>query len=725
MLRRLLFIWALCLASLASGQTPASKHPHSEASLISEAKAVAPLSKFWVGLRLKMDPSWHSYWINPGDSGTATSIKWQLPEGVTAGDIQWPYPEIIRQGPLASYGYSHEVILPMQISVPASAAIGSTLNLAGLAKWLICDPNQCLPAEQDVALDVQVQGAKQAEPSAEALIAGALQKLPLHDAGYNFSAEKSNEGYALLVSGSPQKRNDLYRRGFEFFALDSGVINHAAKQPVARKGDRSLRMSITRSEYATALSNPLRGVLVIKSNPPQAILVETPVAGVPVAEAKATTPASTPQGSITDTKAPIQSANQLTSGLAVLFALIGGMILNLMPCVFPVLALKVFGFVNQSGQDARKVRLQGLVFGAGVVVSFVALAVLLLVIRAAGQQLGWGFQLQSPIFVGVMALFMFAIGLNLLGVFEVGLAATRLGAVASGGSYGESFVTGILATIVATPCTAPFMGAALGYAFVRATKLEALIVFLAMGIGMALPYVLLASSPRLTAWLPRPGAWMETFKQITAFPMFATVIWLIWVFSLQTGNDGALLLLSAILVLSIGLWAYGRWSTVPHKSSTRWAATFAMVIFAIASVLVTMRGAAQTARAAAPIADDSEEAWQPYSTKKVEELRAAGRPIFIDFTAAWCLSCQVNKKLVLNTPEIEKEFTDRGVVTIRADWTNEDPEITKALASFGRSGVPLYVVYVPGAANPKVLPEVLTSDIVKDALKDIPRGSAK
>jgi thiol:disulfide interchange protein DsbD len=609
-------------------------------------------------------------------------------------------------------------------AISTNGRINGNIKLEGLAKWLICDPNVCLPAEQDVSIELPV-GLGKTESADAPLIRSFLAKVPKADAAWKFSADKTGAGYALAAESSAANLAQL-RKGAEFFALDSGVINHAASQPVSVSG-KSTKIALTKSEYASAPSNPLRGVLVLKTTPPQAILVEAPVAGVPVTVAKATTPASTSQSPATETKTPIKSANQLTSGLAVLFALIGGMILNLMPCVFPVLALKVFGFVNQSGQDARKVRLQGLVFGAGVVVSFVALAVLLLVIRAAGQQLGWGFQLQSPIFVGVMALFMFAIGLNLLGVFEVGLAATRLGAVASGGSYGESFVTGILATIVATPCTAPFMGAALGYAFVSATKLEALMVFLAMGIGMALPYVLLASSPKLTAWLPRPGAWMETFKQITAFPMFATVIWLVWVFSLQTGNDGALLLLSAILVLSIGLWAYGRWSAVTHKSSTRWAATFAMVVFAIASVLVTMRGAAQTARAAAPasISANSEEPWQPYSAKKVEELRATNRPIFIDFTAAWCLSCQVNKKLVLNSPEIIQEFADRGVVTIRADWTNEDPEITKALASFGRSGVPLYVVYVPGAANPKVLPEVLTSDIVKDALKDIPRGSAK
>lgn len=714
----------LCMCVVGYAQAPADKSPHSEASLISEAKTAPSGGTFWVGLKLKHEDNWHSYWVNPGDSGTATSIAWRLPPGVKAGDFQWTYPEKIVLGPLASYGYSHELILPIQITVPASIKAGSTLKLEGTAKWLICDPEVCLPAEQEVALSIPVGDSLVEDAAGATAIGKALQKVPELDFDYKVTATKSEKGYLLSIKGNPEKLLALYRGGMYFFALDPATINHAALQNVKQigsaKAPTELRMEIEKSEYATNLSNPLRGVMVINGFPTRAIVVEAPVEGVPLTPAKAAA-AQTSAGA----SQPVTSAEGLTTSVAVLFAFIGGMILNLMPCVFPVLALKVFGFVNHAGKDATKVRLQGLTFGAGVVLSFVALALALLAIRAAGQQLGWGFQLQSPVFVGVMSLFLFAIGLNLLGVFEVGLSATRLGAVAGSGSYGESFFTGVLATIVATPCTAPFMGAALGYAFVSATKTQAFLIFLSMGIGMALPYVLLASSPKLTAWLPRPGAWMETFKQVMAFPMFATVIWLVWVFSLQTGSDGTVLMLTALLVLSIGLWAYGRWSTAIHKSSTRWAATFAMVIFAIASVMVTTRGAAQRLPADEKVTATSKGGWEPYSAARVEELRASGKPVFIDFTAAWCLSCQVNKKLVLTKPENEKAFADRGVALVRADWTNEDPEITKALASFGRSGVPLYVLYQPGAAQPKILPEVLTSDILMDALKDIPLTSVK
>jgi thiol:disulfide interchange protein len=449
----------------------------------------------------------------------------------------------------------------------------------------------------------------------------------------------------------------------------------------------------------------IEGVLVL-ANEQRGLIVDTEVEDAKVAWA------SEPTVVAAAAAATATGAGGVSVVVALLFALVGGVILNLMPCVFPILSLKALGFAGRGG-DRAGMRRDGLMFGAGVVITFLAVAGLLMAVRASGAQVGWGYQLQSPAVVAALAALMFVIGMSLAGVFELGASLTRLG----GKGEGSAFLTGVLATMVATPCTAPFMGAAVGAALVR-PAMEGLAIFAALGVGMALPYVALSFWPALAARLPRPGRWMETFKQVLAFPMFGVAIWLVWVFGLQTGMGGATRLLFGLLLLAFAGWLIGRWPAVAITTQKR---LVTRALAGLALILAVVSGVAATNSEPAPAADvtDAKAAkWETWSAATVEEHRNAGRPVFVDFTAAWCISCQVNERVALETPSVQKAFTERNVALLKADWTRRDAEITNALASFGRSGVPLYVYYpADRAAEPVVLPAILTPALVLDALE--------
>ncbi|MFH1067498.1 MAG: protein-disulfide reductase DsbD domain-containing protein [bacterium] len=393
----------------------------------------------------------------------------------------------------------------------------------------------------------------------------------------------------------------------------------------------------------------------------------------------------------------------------ILFAFLGGLILNLMPCVFPVLSIKILGFINQSGNDARALRRHGLIFALGVLVSFWILAAILLALRAGGQELGWGFQLQSPRFVAFIALLFFLLSLNLLGVFEIGSSLIRLTSVTKLTGFADSFLSGVLAAVVATPCTAPFMGVALAFALAQ-PPLVSFAVFTALGGGLAAPYVILSCSPALLRFIPKPGAWMESFKQAMAFPLLAAVAWLVNVLGLQTGTRGVALFLLVLLLAALAAWIYGRWSA-PHRSAkTR---VFAVVIAACV-LAVSLLFAWNTNRPADAVK------WETFSPERLEELKKQGKPVFIDFTAAWCATCQVNEITALNSEKVQRKFKERGVVLLKADWTNHDPVVTRALASYGRSSVPFYVLYGTNPAfPPQILPELLTPSIVLKALEGL------
>ncbi len=710
------YIWLLLalMPLSAFAQEEEDTSPYSSAVLIAEQDAIQPGVPFTLGLHMRMDPGWHSYWQNPGDSGEATEIEWALPAGFTTGPMQWPFPESIDVPPLRSYGYSDEVLLMTEITPPADVQPGTSVELSGIAYWLICE-EICLPAEEAISLTLPVREAADDVAANASHFEEAHANLPVKDFNWFVAATRNTGSYVLQITPPGTFTDSL--EALYFFSAENTAIEHAAPQPLTRNGDTYL-LAMQQSEYATGPANRLQGVLVADAQAfgagARALAVD-----VLVQDARDIA-AGIPEGTTPD-----GSSNQSLLGWLAL-ALGGGLLLNLMPCVFPILSLKVLGFAEQSEAAASSIRKQGWWFGLGVLVSFWILAGLLLGLRAAGSQIGWGFQLQSPLFVAAMASLFFVIGLNLMGVFEIGLFTSRIGAKAHGESGQRAFMDGVLATLVATPCTAPFMGAALGAAIVLPTA-QALLIFTALGAGMALPYVLLANMPALVHKLPKPGAWMETLKQVLAFPMLATTIWLVWVFGNQTSVDGAALLLLGMLLIGAACWILGRWPAIQISTATRLtsrAIAIALAVLAFTSVyagtqFLPAAGAATGASSNAT----SDSVWQPFSQARVDALQAAGTPVFIDFTATWCITCQVNKRTTLNNKPVLDAFAQKGVTLFQADWTNEDPEITAALEKHGRSGVPMYVLDAGDGSSPILLPEILTESIVLEALANLPNAT--
>ena len=697
---------AVLTVSLLAGQPlysqePEDLSPHSDAQLVAEVNAIAPGQAFTAALLLLMDEGWHTYWVNPGDAGTPASIEWNLPPGFEAGPIQWPYPELIEAPPLMSYGYRDEVLLLVEITPPEDLALGRSVALEAGASWLICS-DICLPAEQQIRLQLLAAASAERDESWTGPIVAARDRLPMSVAGWEIRAERASAGYALHaipLNGEPAWLEDPY-----YFSRDEAVVSPAAPQLVSRSNG-SFTLNLQESSFSSGPATRLEGVLLAPEGEAWDEAGRFRALAVDVAVAQALGGGATQ---------PVSGAGSLTLVVALVFAFVGGLLLNLMPCVFPVLSIKVLGFVNQAGEDRFKAGKHGMAFGTGVILSFWALAAVVLLMRAGGSRLGWGFQLQSPAFVAAMAILLFAVALNLMGLFEVGTVLTRLGGrVARPQSYADSFSSGVLATLIATPCTAPFMGAALGFALTQPT-IQTMLIFGTLGLGMATPYVVMSFSPPLLRLLPRPGAWMETVRQLLAFPLFGTVIWLVWVFARQTGVNGAAHLLTALMMLSLATWILGRWQTGLIDTRTRLVSrTVALVALGL-----TVGLAARGTRAEA--AESGAVRWQPFSQELVQQLRVAGQPVFVDFTAAWCLSCQVNEQVVLASSVIEDAFAEHNVAGLKADWTRFDPAITSALESFGRSGVPLYVFYPADLArSPIVLPTILTKRGVLGVLQDV------
>lgn len=718
-LARALFALAFLLGGLVAQEPAKDTSPHSSAELVSEFSTVVPGEAFTLGLAMKLDPEWHSYWVNPGDAGLGTKIKWSDIKGATISEVIYPTPHYIPTPPLASYGYENEVMLLLDAVAPKTWKPGDTVTLKGQADFLVCR-EVCLPAREAVSVTLKVGGEVEENSNwalAFARTRAAMPK-PVSDAqGIFVRAAHADGGYLVaLKSAAPSDLKSIPVDRVRFFAQDTGVIQHAGEQ-TRNLADGELVLFAPISEYSKAPAERLRGLLALPENaswkPGEAIhalAFDVPVESL---------------GSIVMPAKPSSPGGGVPSSLFVILlsAFAGGMILNLMPCVFPVISLKIMNFVQQAGEDRGKIRSHGFVFAAGVLASFWALAGLLLALRAGGAQLGWGFQLQSPAFVAAMALLIFALGLSMAGVFEIGASLTRLGA-AGGRSegYGSSFFSGVLATVVATPCTAPFMGGALGYA-ISQPAWESMLVFTVLGAGMATPYVVLSLNPGLLKRLPRPGAWMETLKQVLSFPLFATVIWLVWVFGLQTGIDGATGLLAAMLFLGIAGWIVGRWNAYSISGPTRLATRILAALAIVAGLAFAWNASSYRAPAAAGSGSDAA-VWQPWSPAKVEALVAEGKPVFVDFTAAWCLTCQVNKRVVLHRDAVERAFQDRNVTLLVADWTNNDPVIATQLEALNRSGVPVYALYKSGAKDPVLLPEILTEGIVMEALADLPAHAA-
>ena len=690
----LIALYGACLPALAAAQGAVVTTPQVRAELVAHAPqgvgAGKPLS---LALRIQHQPHWHTYWKNPGDSGLPTLMEWQLPAGVSAGEIQWPTPKKLPLGPLVNYGYEGMLVLPVSVTVPAGFQ-GDSLAVKLRAEWLVCK-DVCIPESGEFDLAVPVNAATAAHA---ADFAAAREAAPVALPGVQGRAEVQGSSLVLKLSGLPTAWQG---REIAFFPETAGVIQNAAK-PAARWNGADWTAEVPLDPQRSASPESMPAVFTVPGEIAGAQLSLLVTGAWPAVSAPAPlAPDALPV--VTDTP-PIGLP------LAIAFALVGGLLLNLMPCVFPVLSLKVLGFAGHA-HDRRALLAGGLAYTVGVVLSFVALAGLLLALRAGGEQLGWGFQLQSPVVVAGLAALFTLIGLNLAGLFEVGsLLPDRLATAQMRHPLLDSGLTGVLAVAIAAPCTAPFMGASLGFA-VTLPAAQALTVFAALGLGMALPYLAASAFPAVARALPRPGAWMATFKTLMAFPMFATVVWLVWVLGQQVGIDGATALLGSLVVLSFAAWALGAPSHTRRVRGVLGGLAVVLLGLSLAWVGPALRAEPPAgAGASQPVS-----AWQSWSAERVAEGVAAGRPVFVDFTAAWCVTCQYNKRTTLADAAVVADFSAKNVLLLRADWTRRDAAITAELTRLGRSGVPVYAVYAPGAAGPKLLSEILTVDEVRGA----------
>jgi thiol:disulfide interchange protein len=701
------------IAVVGDGGPGPAKAQHLTAELVSLGPAIAPGGMQEVGLLLTMEENWHVYWVNAGDSGEPPKIKWTLPAGVTAGAMQFPIPERLPLGPLMDFGYEDIVAFPVTISAAANLKPGP-VHLNAQVDWLVC-AQVCIPGKAHLGIDLTVQpGALRIDqlPKVGALgeAMGLIPKaLP---AGMKFGVTGGKQDFVLtLMDGKRETSAEFYP--FDHDPTD--VIANAAEQTVEPLSD-GVRLRVRRSPDLTALPATLHGVVRLSDE--VAYDVTAPVVAGEVAAAAGGGSNAPPSGGA--------GASSVTTLGAIGLAFVGGIILNLMPCVFPVLFLKGLALVQSSTHERSELRKHGLVYALGILVSFWAIVAVLLVVRAGGSHAGWGFQLQSPVFLAVLASGIFFFALSLAGQFDIGLSLTSVGGeLAQKQGYAGSFFTGVLATVVATPCTAPLMGAAIGFALAQSAGVT-FAVFTALALGLAAPYLALSFQPAWTKVLPRPGAWMEIFKQITAAIFFGTAIWLAWVYgqlySAEDGVNEVALLLACFLVLAIAGWALGKW---PGK----WGSGIAAVVLIGVGLAIplsqvkdagaaTVSSSVSAGSSGAVGSGDAGLVWTPYSAQALATARAAGHPVFIDFTAAWCLSCKFNERVVLKSDDVEKALREHGVVTMKADWTKYDPEITKALATLNRSGVPTYVIY-PGAAGSgaDVLPELLGKDLVLAAIE--------
>jgi len=716
-----LFLWPA--GAMAQGTTPSGpqRTERIEAELVPMSAWAAPGSTAVVAVRQAIQPGWHTYWRNPGDSGGATTLAWTLPQGLRAGEIVWPVPERQRLSGLMNYGYSGVVYLPVPVEIPASAQPGTVVPLTVRALFLVCSAEMCVPDELTLRLDLRVrEGAAPPDARHGAAITAVLETAP-RPAGVEARMALQNGALTLTAAGGPLAGRDPGPS--YFFPFEGGIIDHPAVQ-TGEWGPQGLTLTLRPGgeTQAAGLSAPVGGVLVtghgawdIRAEP-GAPLPGTRGSGA-LAAAADEAPAGPEGGPGTRVATFLQ---------AVLFAVLGGLILNLMPCVFPILAMKAAALAA-SAHDPRHARRDGLAFLAGVLGAFLLLAVVLLALRAAGEAVGWGFQLQSPPITAGLALLMLAVALNLSGVFHIGAGLQGAGSgplARLPGGLG-AFFTGALAVVVAAPCTAPFMAFALGAALLMPWPM-ALLVFLGLGLGLALPFVVVSLTPGVLAKLPRPGPWMERLKGLLAFPMYGTALWLAWVFSRQSGAEALGLLFVAGLLLALGAWLLGGAQTERgsgRRGRLHLTAGVAALLLAGAVLVLAARvpaaeaGASRQAVGAGPVS-------APWSNAAVEAGLAEGRPVLVNFTADWCVTCKINERTSLTSAGVKAAMERSNAVYLVGDWTRRDDAITAELQRHGRSGVPLYLLYSPGAAEPRVLPQLLTEGVVVEALRETAAAGA-
>ena len=670
----------------------AQRTAHSSVALLAQRGGLpAGGGTVTLGLHLEPDPGWHAYWRNPGDAGKEASVSWTLPEGFAAGELAFPTPALIPFHDFNTYGFNEAVLLLADLDVPAGQTPGGAVELRGKARWVVCDDELCVPEQADLALALPV-GDGAAAPAHAQRFDAARRKLPGHaDWPARYSVGEGGVDFAVDVPGGPIEADYL-------FVAPKRVVEYS--EQTRRRTDAGWLFTMPAGRRAEQ-SEEVDAVLRYGDGESVALTFARVANAAPAPSASANAVAST--------------GSALDIAKALLFGLVGGVLLNLMPCVFPILSMKALGVVELSRTDRRTARASGIFYTLGVLGTFLAIALLLIALRAAGEAVGWGFQLQSPWVVFVLGLGMVAIGLNLFGAFEIGTRAMGLGqGISASGERRQALLTGALAVVVATPCTAPFMAGALGFALVQPVPV-ALAVFLALGFGLALPYLALTLVPRLARGLPKPGAWMETFRRVLAFPMLATALWLFWVLGRQLGATAMGVAILAALLLAFALWAYGR------GTALRWR------VAAAAGLLSCVAVGAQVARSPAAGAGDGHGlgglALEAFTPERVLGYIAAEQPTFVYFTADWCISCKVNERVALATDAVAEAFAERDIKVVEADWTTEDPVITEWLAKYDRAGVPLYLYFPPGATleSAAVLPQVLLPGIVIDAIEEADR----
>ncbi len=689
-----------------------SARHHVAVEILAEKSAVEPGKTLTVAVREQIEPGWHTYWTNPGDAGEPTSIEWSLPAGFAAGPILWPIPHVISVGQLAEYGYDGEILLLTEIKAPDQIE-GDSVTLAAKATYLVCR-DICIPEETQLRLSLPVArpGASAAPSAFAEEIGNARSALPAPLPGSaSYSANRAKEALRLTVSADEGLLAGV--TAARFFPLNWGSISNPALQAMKINGGQ-LTLDMKQGDTKET-PDKLDGLLVLSRGGG-----ETGRTGYIVSATRG--PDSAAAGGHLDRAGvsgvggdAIRSAaagGASGLGLAVLFAFLGGAILNLMPCVFPVLALKALAFAKKAEHGHWQ---QGVAYLLGVLICFGALAGVILAFREGTAALGWGFQFQSPAFVLALAILFFLMGLSLSGVVTLGAGLMSIGDSLSRkpGNAGY-FFTGILAAVAATPCTAPFMGAAIGYAMTQPPYVLAA-VMLGLGVGFAAPVVILSVSPALQHILPKPGRWMETLKQVLAFPLYATAAWLVWVLSIQAGSDGVMAAAVAVVGMGFAAWLASKTShsSLPIK--------LIAPLFGAATFVLTL-AMAETAESVNAVAGSEKSvlAEEAFSQARLDELKAEGRPVFVNLTAAWCITCKVNERVALKSPTVAQAFRARGVAYLKGDWTRANPEITDLLRRFGRAGVPLYLYYPGPGQEPRVLPQILTAGFVLDEIKALP-----
>lgn len=653
--------------------------PHIRATLVAETATPRPGSTVTLAIQMRPEKGWHGYWENPGDAGAGMRIEWALPAGVTAGALRYPVPERLMISGLMNHVYEHDYAVLLDLTLPAGLAKGTTVPVRGQAQWLACTDSICVPEQGEIATTLTI-GDGTVQPAERARFDSYRAHLPRpldQPARYTQAGDRIAIAVpypAAAPVGEPW-----------FFALSKQRVRYAEPQAVRRAGD--VLIVETAVPEGAATDGPIAGVLAV--SPEIALRIEAvpgtvPAGGVPI-------------------NGEARDAQPTTRGLAGLLlvlggAFLGGLILNIMPCVFPILSLKAISLAKAGG-DERQVRGEALAYTGGILLTCLALGALMLAIRAGGTQIGWAFQLQDPRVIALLVILMVAITLNLLGLFEIGTISAGQGRAAKGGTSG-AFWTGVLAAFVATPCTGPFMGAAMGAALVLPWPL-ALTVFAGLGLGLASPFIAISWIPSLRRMMPRPGSWMTTFRRIMAIPMGLTALALIWLLSRQLGTNGIALGLGLMSATAAALILLGR------RQQQGLRMNWAISGLGLLLIGATAIAAPPLVRADKLVAGEGL-AGEPFNEAKLAALRQTNTPVFLYFTADWCLTCKVNEASAIDKDAVRDAFKAAGVTVMVGDWTNADPAISRFLEANGRSGVPLYLYYAPGAAAPQVLPQVLT-----------------